>query len=74
VGAVGKDYLGPGLGFARAASGTGYVFSVAGLIGITAALQEGLEINILGTVVGIDFDDLAIVLPALGKLGLRVRS
>ena len=70
--AVGKDYLGPGLELAEAASGTGYVFSVSGLIGITAALREGLEINFLGTAVGVDFDDLAIVLPALGKLGLRV--
>ena len=42
------------------------------MIGVTAALREGLEINFLGTAVGVDFDDLAVVLPALGKLGLRV--
>ena len=69
--AVGKDYLGPGLKMAAAASGTGYVFSIAGLFGLTAALREGLEINVLGAAVGVDFDDLAVVLPALGKLGLR---
>ncbi len=68
--AVGKDYLGSGLRIAQAASGTGYVVSVAGLIGITAALREGLEISILGNTVGVDFDDLAIVLPALGKLAV----
>jgi hypothetical protein len=69
--AVGKDYLGPGIGFTRAASGTGWVLSLYGFFGVTVALSEGLEINILGTALGIDFDDLAIVLPALGKLGLR---
>jgi hypothetical protein len=68
--AVGKDYLGPGVELAEAASGTGYVVSVAGLMGITAAFREGLEINILGTAVGVDFDDFAVILPALGKMGL----
>lgn len=68
--AVGKDYLGPGFAVAKAASGTGYVISVAGMVGVTAALREGLEFNFLGTAVGVDFDDLAVVLPALGKLGL----
>jgi hypothetical protein len=68
--AVGKDYLGPGLAFARAPSGTGYAFSFSGLIGATAALNEGLELHIAGSTIGIDPDDLAIKLPALGKLGL----
>lgn len=68
--AIGKDYLGPGLGLARAASGTGYVVSLAGVVGLTVALREGVEISIGGTAIGLDPDDLAVKLPALGKLGL----
>lgn len=68
--AIGKDYLGAGLRFGRAASGTGAVMSAWGLFGLTVAREEGLEFDILGTAIGIDPDDLAIKLPALGKLSL----
>ena len=68
--AVGKDYLGPGIGWAPAASGTGYVVSFDGFIGFTLALEEGLEINIAGTAIGLDPGDLAVKLPALGTLSL----
>jgi hypothetical protein len=66
--AVGKDWLGQGLALARAASGTGIVVSAGGLIGLTLALEEGVEINLLGTTIGIDPGDLAVKLPSLGKL------
>jgi len=69
--AIGKDYLGRGLVLAPAASGTGLVISAWGIVGLTAALREGLELNLLGAVIGLDPDDLAIKLPALGKLSLR---
>ncbi len=69
--AVGKDYLGQGLGFARAPSGTGYTLSAAGLLGLTLAVEEGFEINLLGTTIGIDPMDLAIKLPSLGTLSLK---
>lgn len=68
--AVGKDYLENGLAIGPAASRTGYVVSAWGLIGITAALREGVEVNLLGTSIGLDPDDLAIKLPSLGKLSL----
>ena len=68
--AVGKDYLGQGLRLARAASGTGLVLSAAGILGLTLAWEEGLEINLLGTAIGIDPNDLAVKLPSLGKVGL----
>ena len=68
--AIGKDYLGPGLAFARAASGTGYAVSLGGIIGLTLAASEGLELQICGTAIGIDPGDLAIMLPSLGKLSL----
>jgi len=57
--AVGKDYLGMGIGAAPAASGTGIVLSIAGVLGLTLALREGLELNLLGSSIGIDPDDLA---------------
>ena len=68
--AVGKDYLGPGLHAARAASGTGFVMSVSGLLGFTLAWEEGLELHLLGTSIGIDPNDLAVKLPSLGKISL----
>jgi hypothetical protein len=68
--AVGKDWLGDGLGFDRAPSGTGYSISVAGLIGVTLALEEGIELHLTGSTIGIDPNDLAVKLPALGKLSV----
>lgn len=68
--AVGKDYLGPGLAIDRAPSGTGYSVSAFGVIGATVATEEGLELSLLGSTIGLDFNDLAIKLPALGKMGL----
>jgi Protein of unknown function (DUF3750) len=68
--AVGKDYLGPGLHIARAPSGTGYTISLGGYIGATLALEEGAELHLIGSTIGIDPNDLAIKLPSLGKLSL----
>jgi hypothetical protein len=68
--AIGKDYLDDGLAFDAAPSRTGYTVSAWGLLGATLAWREGLELNILGTSVGIDPDDLAVKLPSLGKLSL----
>lgn len=68
--AVGKDYLGEGLAIGPAASRTGFVISAWGVVGFTAALREGIELNLLGTSIGIDPDDLAVKLPAIGKLSL----
>lgn len=68
--AVGKDYLGPGLAMDRAPSGTGWSFSAFGVIGATLAREEGAELSLLGSTIGIDFNDLAIKLPAIGKIGL----
>jgi hypothetical protein len=67
--AVGKDWLG-WAGIAPAPSKTGYTASIAGLIGVTFATREGAELHLLGSTIGIDPGDLAIKLPALGKLSL----
>jgi hypothetical protein len=68
--AVGKDWLGTGLSLADAPSKTGHTVSAYGLIGATIAWEEGIELHLLGSTIGIDANDLAIKLPALGKLSV----
>lgn len=68
--AVGKDWLASGFGTDVAPSKTGYSLSIAGVIGGTLAWEEGLELHLLGSTIGLDPNDLAIKLPALGKLSL----
>ncbi|WP_373503314.1 DUF3750 domain-containing protein [Aestuariivirga sp.] len=68
--AVGKDYLGGGFQAARAPSGTGISVSAWGIAGMTVALDEGFELNLLGTAIGIDPGDLAVKLPSIGKVSL----
>jgi hypothetical protein len=67
--AVGKDWLGLA-GFAQAPSHTGYTVSFAGVIGSTLAWEEGAEIHFLGSTIGVDFNDLGVKLPALGKFSI----
>lgn len=67
--AVGKDWLG-WAGVAPAPSKTGWTLSIAGVLGVTLAVEEGVELHILGATAGIDVNDLAIKLPALGKLSV----
>ena len=64
--AIGKDYLPAGQLFARAPSGTGYQLSFSGILGLTAARDEGLELNVLGLVVGVNFRHPGIKLPGIG--------
>jgi Protein of unknown function (DUF3750) len=66
--AVGKDWVEGGFG--PAPSKTGYTASLWGYVGLTLAWKEGLEFHLLGSTIGIDPDDMAIKLPALGKLSL----
>ena len=66
--AIGKDYLGPTRLADSAPSGTGYQVSLFGLVGLLAAVEEGLEVNLLGLSLGIDPLDLAIKLPGIGRL------
>jgi hypothetical protein len=68
--AVGKDWLGSGFATGVAPSKTGYSFSIHGVIGGTLALEEGVELHLLGSTIGLDVNDLAIKLPALDKLSL----
>jgi len=69
--AIGKDYLPNGRLLASTPSGTGFQFSIFGLIGFSLATEEGLELNVLGLSSGIDPLDGAIKLPGIGRFGLR---
>jgi hypothetical protein len=66
--AVGKDYLGPRV-FARSPSGTGVQANLFGALGVLAGVEEGLELNVLGLIVGIDPNDLDLKLPFVGRVG-----
>ncbi len=66
--AIGKDLLTGYQFFAKAPSGTGYQFSLFGMLGILLAKKEGLEINILGLVYGVRFSPFAILLPGIGAI------
>jgi hypothetical protein len=68
--AVGKDYLPGGAVFAAAPSGTGYQLSLFGVAGLLVARNEGIELNLLGLNLGIDFAAPGIKLPGIGTLGL----
>ena len=67
--AIGKDYLNNGSLFAPTPSGTGYQVSLFGLLGLSMAREEGLEINLLGLTFGLDPLDFALKLPGIGRLG-----
>lgn len=66
--AIGKDYLPEGL-VAATPSGTGFQFSLLGLLGVSVAKAEGLEVNLLGLTLGIDPLGPAISLPGIGRIG-----
>jgi hypothetical protein len=66
--AIGKDYLPIQQVFARTPSGTGFQFSLAGVVGVAAGVDEGLELNVLGLVTGIDVRRPALKLPGIGRV------
>jgi hypothetical protein len=68
--AVGKDFLPGGALVGAAPSGTGYQLSLFGLAGILVARAEGIEVNLLGLNLGIDFAAPALKLPGIGRLGV----
>jgi hypothetical protein len=65
--AIGKDYLG-GTVIARSPSGTGGQVSFFGVLGVLVGREEGLEVNVLGAIFGIDPKQFAVKLPLAGHL------
>jgi hypothetical protein len=68
--AIGKDFPYDNEVFGRTPSGTGIRFSLGGYLGLTLGWVEGVEINLLGAVIGIDLRRPAIKLPGVGRIGL----
>ncbi len=64
--AIGKDYLG-GRVIGSAPSGSGFQFSLAGLLGFSASGVEGVEINVLSLNIGVGPSGLK--LPLIGRIG-----
>lgn len=64
--AIGKDYLGGNV-FSRAPSGSGFQFSLAGLLGMSASGVDGVELNILSLNFGVGRSGLK--LPLVGRIG-----
>jgi uncharacterized protein DUF3750 len=66
--AIGKDYLPLSQPVARTPSGTGYQFSLLGMLGASVGGDEGLEVNVLGMVFGLDPRHYAVKLPGIGRI------
>jgi Protein of unknown function (DUF3750) len=69
--AIGKDYLMSRKLFAAAPSGSGFQLSLGGLFGVLIARREGIEVNMLGLVIGADPLDLALTIPGVGRIPSR---
>lgn len=65
--AVGKDYIGSTF-VSTAPSGTGFQFTLAGLLAVAAGPVEGFELNLLGLNFGANGS--GIKLPLVGRVGL----
>src|SRR4051812_45166145 len=66
--AIGKDYLGwKSIGMTP--SGTGGQASLFGLMGMSAGIEEGVEVNLLGLNFGVDPRSLSVKLPIVGRVG-----
>lgn len=68
--AIGKDYPFDGSWFGRTPSRTGLRATLGGYLGFTAGWIEGVEVNVLGAVIGLDLRNPAIKLPGLGRIGM----
>jgi len=70
--AIGKDFPYSGEVFGRTPSGTGIRATLGGYLGFTVGWVEGVEINFLGAVLGVDVRRPALKLPGIGRLGIGV--
>ncbi|GJD51215.1 hypothetical protein OPKNFCMD_3967 [Methylobacterium crusticola] len=68
--AIGKDFPYDGRWIGLTPSGTGVRLNLGGYLGLTLGWVEGLEVNILGAVAGLDIRRPGVKLPALGRIGL----
>ena len=66
--AVGKDYVALDGIVGWTPSHTGVQLSMFGVLGVLAGWDEGVEVNVLGLVTGIDIRDPALKLPGFGRV------
>ena len=67
--AIGKDFR-DGFYAGLTDSGTGVELSLFGVVGIKAGWVEGIELNMLGLVAGLDLRHPAVKLPGFGRIGI----
>jgi hypothetical protein len=67
---VGKDFRVDGAIFGLTGSRTGIETSLCGLFGVKLGWVEGIEINLLSLVAGIDLRHPGVKLPAVGRIGI----
>jgi hypothetical protein len=70
--AIGKDYPYDGHWYGVTPSRTGLFVTLGGYLGLKLGWIEGLEINLLGGVIGVDLRRPALKLPALGRIGMQI--
>jgi hypothetical protein len=68
--AIGKDYRADGSLAGLTETETGVELSLYGLAGIKLGRVEGIEVNLLGLVAGLDIERPAVKIPAFGRIGL----
>jgi hypothetical protein len=68
--ALGKDWVPQSFFVGKTVSGTGLRLSLGGYAGLSIGWMEGLEINLMGLVAGIDPRRLGVKLPGWGDLRL----
>jgi hypothetical protein len=66
--AIGKDWRGDGV-LGLTPDGRGVRVSLGGLLGATLGWTDGVEVNLLGLVVGLDLRRPAVKLPGFGRIG-----
>jgi hypothetical protein len=68
--AIGKDWLPSGDLFGPTPSRTGFQLSYGGVLGVAVGWVEGVELNFLGLVAGVDLRRPALKLPGWGRIGM----
>jgi hypothetical protein len=68
--AIGKDFRADYSVFGLTPSGTGFEVALYGLLGLKAGWVEGLELNFLTLVAGVDIRNPALKLPGIGRIDI----
>ena len=68
--AIGRDFPVDGSFMTRSSAG-GWTITLGGLAGLTIGMIEGLQVNLLGLVAGVEFAHPALLLPGLGRIPLH---